>query len=214
MALRTFQGGDSDNYYESERKVEISQVECSREEQPVRSTSKLLPFLSDSLEKQLKRFSSLRYKQPEEAKLIYDTGEILVALASDGKYGKFRSTVESTEALEILLFHINKMFIQSLIGGYLMISNYIMQCGYPFRSLSLPPALHACLSLVDDDARSKEIIEFLVRKGFDINHQDSRNWCTPLHVAVKYQLVETVQYLLYKGSFALIKITTTLNFTF
>ena len=82
-----------------------------------------------------------------------------------------------------------------------MISNYIIECGYPFTSFSLPPALHECLSLAIDDSRCKEIAEFLIKKGFDVNRQDPIEWLTPLHVAVKYQLVETIQYLLSEGSF-------------
>lgn len=205
MALRTFQGGDSDYYSENQLKTKILQEATSHEEGTVRN--KLVPSHNDSLEKQLKRFICLRHNQPKEAKLIFETGEMLVALASDGKYGKFRSTVESTKAKEILLFHTNKMFVKSLVGGYLMISNYIIQCGYPFRSFSLPPALHECLSLVEDDLHCKEITEFLLKKGFDINHQDPQYWCTPLHVAVKHQRVETIQYLLRKGSFVSIEVT-------
>ena len=161
---------------------------------------KVVHFSNDTLEKQLKHFATLRHTEPMKAKTIYETGEMLVTMASEGMYGKFRSAIESAGASEILLFHINKMFLNSLLGGYFMISNYIIECGYPFCSFSLPPALHECLSSANDDSRCKEIAEFLIEKGFDVNHQDPRDWSTPLHVAVKHQLVKTIQYLLSKGS--------------
>ena len=196
--MRRFCGGNSAGHYVDIHKEDFLSADVSREE-PEKRRNKIVPFPNDSLEKQFKRFSTLRHMQPSKAKLIYETGEMLIALASGGKYAKFRSTVESTEATEILLFQTNKMFTQSLLGSYLIISDYIIDCGYPFRSFSLPSALHECLLVVDDDNRGKEITEFLVKRGFDINRQDPRDWLTPLHIAVKCQLVETVRYLLSEG---------------
>ena len=155
---------------------------------------------NDSLELQLQRFVTLRHSQPEKCKRMYDIGEELVTFASRGQLQKLRSVLENAENdFEILLYHSHKMFLQALIQGHLIIAGYLIDSGFPFRSFGLPCPLHEAYASVDD-YRGEEISRFLVDRGLDVNFQEGKEWLTPLHVAVKYQLFGTIQHLLSRGA--------------
>lgn len=155
---------------------------------------------NDTLELQFRRFATLRHLHPEKCKVIYDTGETLVTHASKGQLQKLRALLESTDDdVEILLYHSHRMFIQALTQGHLVVAKYIIDAGFPFRSFGLPCPLHESLASVND-YRAEEITRFLVNSGLDINFQESKNWLSPLHVAIKYQLFRTIQYMISIGA--------------
>ena len=97
-------------------------------------SGKLCPLPKETLESQFVKFSTLRRSEPEKCRIMYDRGEALVELASSGKFSKLRSLLVSSDAGDILLYHSHKMFMESLSNGHLIISEYILTQGYPFRS--------------------------------------------------------------------------------
>jgi len=78
-------------------------------------------------------------------------------------------------------------------------AGYIIEKGYPLADPKVPSALHESLGAVDD-SRALDIINFLIAKGLDVNLQVSPGWIAPLHVAVKFGLVECVRRLLEAGA--------------
>jgi len=167
----------------------------------VAERKKLCPRENDSLEAQFKRFATLRRNEPERCKKIYEDGEALVSCASKGQLSKLRGILDSLDKDDILIYHIHKMFVESLVHGYFMVSDYILDHGYPYRSLGVPPALHECLLFAAEDARAQEITEFLcVKKRFDINFQEGKDWMTALHIAVRRQFIVTVSFMLSVGA--------------
>ena len=163
---------------------------------------KLCPLGNDSLEDQFRRFATMRRKEPEKCKKIFDDGEAMVTCASRGQLSKLRVMIGAMEQEDILIYHTHKMFVESLLHSHFMVSEYILENGYPFRSLSVPPALHECLSSsVVEDSRAEQIACFLCEKhNFDVNFQETKNWTTALHIAVNRQFVQTVTFLLSRGA--------------
>ena len=180
----------------------FADVAAAAVDQQRTSNKKLCPPSKDSLEDQFKRFATLRRKEPEKCKKIFDDGEALVTCASRGQLSKLRAMLGVLEQEDILIYHTHRMFMESLLQSHFMVSEYILENGYPFRSLSVPSALHECLSSsVVEDSRAEQIACFLCEKhNFDVNFQEAKNWTTALHIAVNRQFVQTVIYLLSRGA--------------
>ena len=162
------------------------------------SKEKLKPLENETLESQFKRFATLRHLHPEKCKQLYDDGEKMIEYSSRGQFSKLRMLLNSLERKDILLYHSCKMFIESLKQGHLMISAYIIESGYPYLSFGLPHALHEVLNVVED-YRGVEITAFLTERGYDINMQEEKNWLSPLHIAIKRELIETIKIIIKLG---------------
>mmetsp|Transcript_19858 Transcript_19858/g.28546 ORF Transcript_19858/g.28546 Transcript_19858/m.28546 type:complete len:326 (-) Transcript_19858:334-1311(-) len=155
--------------------------------------------INKSIDSQIAEFSDLRASDPVRSKELFQIGEQLVTLATNGEFRKLRSIIDSSEAGDILPYFTSKMFLESLVGGHLMIASYIIDNGYPFNSPCVPCALHAALDRVDDE-RGVSIVEFLTAKNMDVNTQLPGSWLTALHIAVRRQLLSTADALLRAGA--------------
>ena len=76
--------------------------------------------------------------------------ETLVSLAESGELQKFVTLVSECDEEMLLFYFIVKMYKGSLLGGYFMITKYMLDMGYPVNKATLPDVLHECLYEVDD----------------------------------------------------------------
>ena len=123
-----------------------------------------------------------------------------------GQLSRFSRTVMSLSSKDVLFFFKHQMFVESLVHGHIMISQFILNNGYPLGRTSfmngIPPALYECLSneAVSDETCSM-IIEFMSRQpGWDINQAHKQTYKTILHVAVRRQLTNTITSLIHHGA--------------
>jgi hypothetical protein len=106
---------------------------------------------------------------------------------------------------KILIYFVTKAFQEALLNDHLMLATFIVQNGFPIKQqIGFPNFLQECLSVLDD-LRCVPVINFFVNNsqssgGFDINYQAVTTWLTPLHIAVRRLLSETVQLLIFLGA--------------
>lgn len=149
---------------------------------------------------EMKVMSEMKTSCPEKLTRIFSRGEELVELAEKGSFRKLQSIMEYLENDDFVpLYFLSRMLKGALIAGHLIIAGYIIEKGYPLADPKVPSALHESLGAVDD-SRALDIINFLIAKGLDVNLQVSPGWIAPLHVAVKFGLVECVRRLLEAGA--------------
>lgn len=135
----------------------------------------------------------------------------MVSAAKNGELSRFRricsSNTNSSENGEskILIYFVTKAFQEALLNDHLMLATFIAQNGFPIKQqVGFPNFLHECLCVLDDH-KCVPVINFFVNNsqnsgGFDINYQAVTTWLTPLHIAVRRLLTETVQLLIYLGA--------------
>lgn len=147
----------------------------------------------------MKFFNQLQLTNPEKCKDLFLKGEELVKLANNGNLRKLKDIVNQSEQGEILIYFVSKMYKASLLRCHLMITSFLIDGGYPVNSVYLPNVLNECLEEVID-YQGAAIIEFLASKGMDFNIQNKQTWETPLHIAIRRQLLQTVYLLVDHGS--------------
>lgn len=151
------------------------------------SSSKKFEFVG-SIDSQMQAFATLRESNPEKARLVFENGTKLVEHAKAGEFRKIRMIVDSCDEGDFLVYFVSQMMLGSLLGGHLMITQFIIEQGYPIGNYHIPNALHQCLELTED-GNGALVVEFLSAKKFDINRQEQGSWLTPLHVAVRYSVL-------------------------
>jgi hypothetical protein len=151
------------------------------------AVSKKFEFVG-SIDSQMQAFTALRESNPEKAKLIFENGAKLVEHAKAGEFRKIRLIVDSLEEGDFLVYFVSQMMLASLLGGHLMITQFIIDQGYPISNHHIPNSLHQCLELTED-GNGAAVVEFLSAKKFDINLQQQLSWLTPLHIAVRSGLM-------------------------
>lgn len=161
-------------------------------------TSQKLLF-TNSIDNELNAFNKLREENPEKAKQIFLKGEQLVKCCENGEMRKLRSILDNCEDGEIPPYFTSKMFLQSLLSRYFMISSYLIDNGYPHTSYHVPSPLHECLKVLSDD-EGCTVLEFLLSKGADVNRQEKVTWNTPLHIAIRRGLLKTSELLIANGA--------------
>ena len=124
----------------------------------------------DSIDAEMKRFTTIRESDPIKGKRMFVKGELLVSLAEKGEMYKIRKFIEETDSEDLLMYFVYKALKKSLIGGHLMVSSYIIDCGYPINHDGLPFVVHECL-LELEDYLCVAIIRMLASKGLDLNRQ-------------------------------------------
>lgn len=147
------------------------------------ATSNKFEFVG-SIDQQMKAFASLRESNPDKAKLMFENGTKLVDHSKAGEFRKIRMIVDNCEEGDFLVYFVSQMMLQSLLGGHLMITQYIIDQGYPISNHHIPNSLHQCLELTED-ANGAAVVEFLCAKKYDINRQQQQSWLTALHIAVR-----------------------------
>jgi hypothetical protein len=133
---------------------------------------------------QMHAFAAMRESDPERARLIFSNGVKVVEHTKAGEFRKIRLIVDSCDEGDCLMYFVSKMMLDSLLGGHLMITQFIIDQGYPISNYHIPNALHECLELTED-GNGANVVEFLSAKKFDLNRQQSQSWLTPLHIAVR-----------------------------
>lgn len=148
------------------------------------ATTKKFEFVG-SIDSQMQAFTTLRQSNPEKARMVFESGTKLVEHAKAGEFRKIRMIVDSCEGVDdFLVYFVSQMMLESLLGGHLMITQYIIDQGYPISNYHIPNALHQCLELTED-GNGALVVEFLSAKKFDLNRQQQLTWLTPLHIAVR-----------------------------
>jgi hypothetical protein len=147
------------------------------------ATSKKFEFVG-SIDSQMKAFSILRESDPVKAKMVFENGTKLVEHAKAGEFRKIRIIVDSCEEGDFLMYFVSQMMLGSLLGGHLMITQFIIDQGYPISNYHIPNSLHQCLEITED-SNGANVVEFMSAKKFDINRQQPLTWLTPLHIAVR-----------------------------
>ena len=148
------------------------------------SSSRKFEFVG-TIDTQMKSFAELRSTNPDKAKAIFENGMKLVEHAKAGEFRKFRMIVDNGEEGDFLVYFVSQMMLASLVSGHLMITQYIIDQGYPINNYHIPSSLHQCLELTED-ANGVAVVEFLSAKKIDVNRQEQQSWLTPLHIAVRY----------------------------
>ena len=122
---------------------------------------------------------------------------------ASGAYRVVNDAVNGAADDDIFFYFAVKMFHTALINGHIMIANFLLDQGFPLQyagTTGVPHPLTEAIAVVED-FRAIAIIEFLViGKRMDVNAQPPPNWLTPLHIAVKRGLLETVKFLLTHGA--------------
>jgi hypothetical protein len=130
-------------------------------------------------------------------------GDGLVRSCTSGALRKVVEAINGAEDDDIFFYFAVKMFHAALINGHIMIANFLLDQGFPLQyagTTGVPHPLTEAIAVVED-FRAIAIIEFLViGKRMDVNAQPPPNWFTPLHIAVKRGLLETVKFLLAHGA--------------
>ena len=104
--------------------------------------------ISTSLDKQLQSFVGMRVTDPLRAKEIYDLNEYILLLATQGSLRKLTATIEGVcDSSHILTYYIVKAFKAALLGGHLMIIDYLIDKGYPFHTAKVPHVLLEVLAM-------------------------------------------------------------------
>ena len=128
-------------------------------------------ILKGSIDSEINRYKLLVKNDIEKSKYMYKIGEQLILLASKGEYTHFIRFTSTLEKEDVLIYFVAKALMLSLVEGHLMISNYILDNGYPISvTTGLPNILNDCLKeLLDYQCVS--IVSLLITKGFNVNHQ-------------------------------------------
>lgn len=155
--------------------------------------------LSETVDQQMNRFAVLREQNPVKAKEIFNIGEKLVSFSSQGSYSKFKTLVRNTEPSDILWYFCVKAFKEALLHNHLLVSDYMVENGFPILNKDFPLVLNECLYQVDD-FHGAGLVNFFVSKGYDINAQAKTSWLSALHIAVERQLFETCKMLIKHGA--------------
>ncbi|KAJ1439385.1 hypothetical protein B484DRAFT_323561 [Ochromonadaceae sp. CCMP2298] len=156
--------------------------------------------VNGSIDNELRRFKELAKDEPERSKQIYANGEKLITLAATGEYAQFKRFASSVEKADLMTYFTAKALMASLVGGHLMLSNFILDNGYPLHlEKGVPNLLHDCLRELSD-YECVSIVALLASKGIDVNKQEKETWLAPIHVAVQQELSETVRALVEAGA--------------
>jgi len=113
-------------------------------------SSKKFEMIHETFESQMLRLNKLKNESPRKAVAIMQLNETLVSLAESGELQKFVTLVSECDEEMLLFYFIVKMYKGSLLGGYFMITKYMLDMGYPVNKATLPDVLHECLYEVDD----------------------------------------------------------------
>lgn len=162
------------------------------------NVSKKFEFVG-TIESQLHTFSKLRESDPERARIIFENGNKLVEHARAGEYRKIKKIVQEFNDGEFLMYSISQMMLASLLEGHLMITQFILDQGYPINNCHIPNALFDCL-LETSDSNGATVVDFLSAKLFDINRQQEKTWLAPIHIAVRRNMFQTLRALLNHGA--------------
>lgn len=127
--------------------------------------------LKGSIDTEIKRYKLLVKNDIDKSKNMYKIGEQIILLASKGEYTQFIRFTSTLDKEDILIYFVAKALMLSLVEGHLMISNYILDNGYPITiTTGLPNIMHDCLKeLLDYQCVS--IVSLLISKGFNVNQQ-------------------------------------------
>jgi ankyrin repeat protein len=87
------------------------------------------------------------------------------------------------------------MFKNALLNSHLLLADFLIGEGYPVKGYNDPHFLHECL-MEAEDYLGVVLVDYLSKKGVDMNSQQKGSWESPLHIAVKRQMLETVKALL------------------
>lgn len=135
----------------------------------------------------------------ERKRQVFRLNEELVALCANGQLSALQRRLQTTSRSELLNYFIADMFLKALESGHFAVCSYMVQQGYPLHSndpsVKIPHAPFLAMNLVSDQ-RGRDMLEYLGRLEYDVNTPHDRDWLTLLHVAVRRQLVSTVEYLL------------------
>lgn len=152
---------------------------------------------------QMEQMERLRASDPVLFGHRFALGDELVRSCANGALRKVVEAVNGAEDDDIFFYFAVKMFHAALINGHIMIANFLLDQGFPLQyagTSGVPHPLTEAIAVVDD-FRAIAIIEFLViGKRMDVNTQPPPNWLTPLHIAIKRGLFETVKCLLSHGA--------------
>lgn len=124
----------------------------------------------DSIDAEMKRFALINQTDPEKGKIMYSAGETLVSLASNGSMSKLHRFLDETDPDIILIYFVYKALKASLMNGHLMISAYIVDCGYPINNDGLPNIIKECLTDLEDYL-CVSIVRMFASKGLEICKQ-------------------------------------------
>lgn len=149
----------------------------------------------ESLQQQMLKLMKLRELDPEKSRILMKKNEKLVEYSTQGCLRKLQIFTATIDKSDIIYYFVIQAFQASLVKNHLMISDYFIENGFPLN-LRFQPIL-STIYLLDEisDPQAVSISSFLISKGYDINIQDAKTWCTALHVAVEKQFFDTVRLL-------------------
>ena len=133
-------------------------------------TSKVFA-VKGSVDSEFLRFKFLAKSEPLLSKKIFENGEKLIVLASNGELAQFKRFVSGLDANDIISYFSAKALMASLVGGHLMLSSFILDNGYPLQlEKGLPNLMNDCLKELSD-YECASIVMLLSSKGVDVNRQ-------------------------------------------
>ena len=112
--------------------------------------SKKFGMSAETVDGQMARLDVMKRDSPKKAFAIVQLNETLVSLAGTGELQKFVTLVSECDEDMLLFYFIVKMYKASLVGGYFVITKYMVDMGYPVGKATLPDVLHECLFEVED----------------------------------------------------------------
>lgn len=158
--------------------------------------------ISGSVSDHLASFKRMKEVDPQRCALSVRFGEDLVRLAAAGQFLRFRVAVEkyneervvSGENSPILLpIYIFRSMMEALVSGHMMLAEFMIAHGFPMKKEQATDFPNILATVLKDaranDITSAAVVEFLVRKGVDVNYQDIKSWETPIFDAIRYAYI-------------------------
>lgn len=183
----------------------------------ITSEVNLVFSLSNSIDlsQEMQLLTNIRRSKPELAKKIIEKNELLLSICRNGSLSQLYKYIAIYDHCDVnnierpLCYFVIKGFIAALTNRHFIICDQMIKNGFPLNSLrsiipTMPPILSQCFSqLIQDeegDARSVQIINYLLLKDCDINTQDSTSWETPIFMAIRCQFLECIECLISHGA--------------
>jgi len=138
---------------------------------PMSSQPPKIFTLHDSLNGEMKKFSSLMQANPEKGKSLFQLGSELVQNAANGNFRKFCQQCGTIREDFPVAYFGSKALENAMLYQHLMIANFIIDQGYPINNADIPNGLIYCIKSNMEDYHCSQLIDYLANKKYDFNMQ-------------------------------------------
>jgi hypothetical protein len=124
----------------------------------------------ETIHVQMARLTTIRENDPELAKKMIAKGESLVEYSKSGSLRKLSIFTSVTEKQDILYYYVVQSFKECLKNGHFMMTDHLLDHGFPLCDPTIPPVLIAVIPELED-YQGVNIVSYLGTKGYDMNLQ-------------------------------------------